>query len=1133
MKKKKLLMIPLAVLLMSSLFSCRGNDISSSSKSDVSESTNNGQSSSGENTHSHSYATNWSNDETYHWHDATCGHNVRSDEEEHNYSEWVVITEATEDTKGSKKRTCTVCGYEETVEISESEHTHTIVKVKKVDATCTEDGVKAHYECTTCGKVFKDEDGENETTLKALRIKASHSLVHHDEVLETSDSDGLREYWSCSDCGKYFSNSEATNEITDKTSLVIKTFSKGLSYDQQDGGYVVSGLGICEDTDIVIPSTYNGLKVTKIADYAFDSSKNDKCKNITSIVIPEGVTEIGMCTFNQCENLKTVVIPQSLTNICKYAFNKCNNLESVYYKGSLSDWSNVTIGIDNGKLKDVTLYYSETVPTDGDHSYWHYDTNGNITVWTVYKVARLDATCTENGHEEYYKSTTSDTYYTDETGTKETTLDALKISALGHKLTHHEAKDATKAKDGNIEYWECSICGKYYKDSNGDTEITDKTSVIVKYYSKGLTYSFDNTTQTYSVSIGSCSDTDIVIPSTYNDGENGIHNVTGILNNAFYQNTNIESVRIPEGVTTIGTNAFNGCTNLKSVVIPEGVTTIGDNTFGFCTNLTSIVIPESVTSINYRAFQNCTSLTVYYKGTNEKWSNITINNEGGNNSCLVNATRYYYSESVPTDNNFSYWHYDSDGNITVWTVYKVAKVEASCEDGHEEYYKSTTSDKLYKDEAGTIETTLEALTIKGTGHNLVHHAATDATINKDGNKEYWECSKCGKYYEDAAGTKEITDKNSVIIYYYSSGLNFTYDSATQTYSVSIGSCSDADIVIPSTYNDGENGIHNVTIANSAFKNTNIKSVIILEGVTIIGEWAFGGCTNLEKVEIPSSVTTIGSHAFEGPRTTNKITSITIPDGITEIKECTFAYLSNLKEIVLPDSVTSIGTNAFLDGGLDVIYYKGTPEKFEKITVGSVSGGGANCFNTATRYYYSETKPTDSNNYWYYDKDGNIQIWQSEGLVYEFNSTSNTYTVSSIGTCSEKELIIPSRYKGYKVTSIEEDAFNANEYITSVIICDGIVSIGFAAFASSPLTSVVLGSSIKTIGEYAFSNCYNLKTVYIPSSVERIESDAFGYSDLLTQTDVMPTIKYAGTEEKWKQICSDYEKYTDITYNCTK
>lgn len=62
---------------------------------------------------------------------------------------------------------------------------------------------------------------------------------------------------------------------------------------------------------------------------------------------------------------------------------------------------------------------------------------------------------------------------------------------------------------------------------------------------------------------------------------------------------------------------------------------------------------------------------------------------------------------------------------------------------------------------------------------------------------------------------------------------------------------------------------------------------------------------------------------------------------------------------------------------------------------------------------------------------------------------------------------------------------------------------------------------------------NLTSVYIPSSVEKIEDDAFGYADLIEEKDVLPTINYAGSEQEWKQICSDYSDYTDINYNCTK
>ena len=72
---------------------------------------------------------------------------------------------------------------------------------------------------------------------------------------------------------------------------------------------------------------------------------------------------------------------------------------------------------------------------------------------------------------------------------------------------------------------------------------------------------------------------------------------------------------------------------------------------------------NSVTSIGDGAFYNCSSLIkVYYKGTADDWTNISIDSS---NSRLINATRYYYSETQPTASG-NYWHYDGDGNVVEW-----------------------------------------------------------------------------------------------------------------------------------------------------------------------------------------------------------------------------------------------------------------------------------------------------------------------------------------------------------------------------------------------------------------------------------------------------------------------------------
>ena len=156
-----------------------------------------------------------------------------------------------------------------------------------------------------------------------------------------------------------------------------------------------------------------------------------------------------------------------------------------------------------------------------------------------------------------------------------------------------------------------------------------------------------------------------------------LDNVTSIGEGAFSGCDGLTSITIPESVTSIGSSAFEGCSGLTSITIPY-VTSIGDSVFSGCTGLTSITIPESVTSIGEGAFSGCTGLTsitipysmtsigegafsgctglkkVYYRGIAVEWGNISI---GENNSKLTNATRYYFSPSAPTAEQWAEWDY--------------------------------------------------------------------------------------------------------------------------------------------------------------------------------------------------------------------------------------------------------------------------------------------------------------------------------------------------------------------------------------------------------------------------------------------------------------------------------------------
>ncbi len=119
---------------------------------------------------------------------------------------------------------------------------------------------------------------------------------------------------------------------------------------------------------------------------------------------------------------------------------------------------------------------------------------------------------------------------------------------------------------------------------------------------------YNEATSTYVVTGSEYTDaTTITIPSTYNDGVNGLALVTEIKAHAFYNNKNITEVVLPDSLLTIGSYAFAGCSNLKAISFPAGLTTIERLAFNDC-GLEQVIIPKGLTSVGESVFQDCKSL---------------------------------------------------------------------------------------------------------------------------------------------------------------------------------------------------------------------------------------------------------------------------------------------------------------------------------------------------------------------------------------------------------------------------------------------------------------------------------------------------------------------------------------------
>ena len=127
------------------------------------------------------------------------------------------------------------------------------------------------------------------------------------------------------------------------------------------------------------------------------------------------------------------------------------------------------------------------------------------------------------------------------------------------------------------------------------------------------------------------------------------------------------------------------------------------------------------------------------------------------------------------------------------------------------------------------------------------------------------------------------------------------------------------------------------------------------------------------------------------------------------------------------------------------------------------------------------------------KDDYPQIKYSEGLEFVLNNDGTSYSVAGIGSCTDKEIIIPRTYNDLPVTLIKYGAFIYQAEIKGVVIPDSVTSIGSRAFeCCSSLEYVVIPNSVSKIGARAFSYCELLEYIIIPNSVTEIEECTFSH-----------------------------------------
>ena len=261
------------------------------------------------------------------------------------------------------------------------------------------------------------------------------------------------------------------------------------------------------------------------------------------------------------------------------------------------------------------------------------------------------------------------------------------------------------------------------------------------------------------------------------------------------------------------------------------------------------------------------------------------------------------------------------------------------------------------------------------------------------------------------------------------------------------------------------------IGEYAFYGYKGTSITIPDSVASIGPYAFAYCTELTSVTIPNGVTSIGDSAFSGCR---GLTSVTIPDRVTGIGDSAFYCCYGLTSVTIGDSVTSIGIYAFLGcAKLVEVYNKSTLD---------IKSGSTDYGYVAS---YAKNVYTQEGGSWFTDT--------SDGFRFFYDGEQG-YLMGYLGT--ETEIELPASFTAYNGTFVEnyeiyEDTFAYCSDLTSIIIPDSVTSIGRTAFRHcTELTSITIPDSVTSIGVGAFTDCSSLTSVAIGDSVTSIGMGAF-------------------------------------------
>ena len=844
------------------------------------------------------------------------------------------------------------------------------------------------------------------------------------------------------------------------------------------------------------------------------------CKNLTEVVLPDGIELIGKYMFYQCNSLTEITIPNTVKAMEQQAFYYCSQLSKVTFaEGNDS----------NGLILTGGVYGSQY----GTSYYPVFDRCDNLTQIAFPK--RLEtlgayALCSTNISQITFSEggllTEIGQYALSMSGISSVVIPASVVTIGDYAFSRcTKLTSVTFAADGALEII-----------NSGVFQYTGVNSVVIPANVTRI----GNTAFAYS-SLKSV---------TFAEGS-----VCSSIGYAAFRDSLIESIAIPASVENIGEDipaaggplhgyAFDGCRNLKSLTFDTGSKLKNIYNYAFRnTALTKFSFPSSENEITVakQLFFGCNSLKEIYVSESvlsnldqalmaapvlEKVEIAATNESYGVDSELPLI-------STPSGNSIIYFFTALDGKNTEVVIPEgTLYIEAGAFKNQVYLTKVTIPSSVLEIGQGAFQNcfSLKEVKFEGTsalqsiGNGAFNSCTSLTTINLPAGASY------GTYlFANCSSLKEISlpaGVKSLPNYMFSDCVSLTTvnlpDTLTTIGQYAFKNCASlAEIDISNVTSIGIyaftlSGLTEITIpeaiktlGNQIFNGcTSLASVTLHEGVTTLGNYIFRGCTSLESIDLPSKLTYLGRYTFQN----SGLTSIEIPSGVQHISHkagtkantgssttndvSLFDGCVNLRSVTLPAGLLSIGPKTFMGCvSLEKVTYTGYDGDESFILPDSVCVLGAYLFS-GCESLTSIVLPTGdgtavSAGTYLFDGCVNLtsvtfpQSGWTKLVSYMFRdctslesiaipdtvTTSATYAFDG---CTSLERVTLSQ----SMTSISGYMFRNCVSLKSINLTSAITSIGSEAFLGSGLEYIVIPQNVKTISGKAFADCVNLTEVLV-------------------------------------------------------